>query len=98
MADIEKRVDKLEEKVAQLELNINSSLGDIKTDLAEIKTYVQSNSNSNDLKNNLIEKDVVSNTERIKKLEDNQSKIAWAIIMSVIGLIGEAVLFYLKSK
>lgn len=98
MADIEQRVDKLEDKVAQLELNINSSLGDIKTDLTEIKTYVQSNSNSNDLKNNLIEKDVVNNAERIKKLEENQSKIAWAIIMAVIGIIGEAVLFYLKSK
>lgn len=98
MADIEQRVDKLEEKVARLELNINNSLGDIKTDLTEIKTYVQTNSSNNDLKNNLIEKDVVSNKERIKKLEDNQSKIAWAIIMSVIGLIGEAVLFYLKSK
>ena len=98
MADIEQRVDKLEEKVARLELNINNSLGDIKTDLTEIKTYVQTNSSNNDLKNNLIEKDVVSNKERIKKLEDNQSKIAWAIIMSVIGLISEAVLFYLKSK
>ena len=98
MADIEKRVDKLEEKVAQLELNINSSLGDIKTDLTEIKTYVQSNSNSNDLKNNLIEKDVINNTERLKKLEENQSKIVWAVIMSVLGILGEAVLFYLKSK
>lgn len=98
MADIEQRVDKLEEKVAQLELNINNSLGDIKTDLTEIKTYVQSNSNSNDLKNNLIEKDVVNNTERLKKLEENQSKIVWAVIMSVLGILGEAVLFYLKSK
>lgn len=98
MADIEQRVDKLEDKVAQLELNINSSLGDIKTDLTEIKTYVQTNSNNNDLKNNLIEKDVANNTERIKKLEDNQAKIAWAIILAVIGIIGEAVLFYLKSK
>lgn len=98
MADIEKRVDKLEEKVAQLELNINSSLGEIKNDLTEIKTYVQSNSNSNDLKNNLIEKDVINNTERLKKLEENQSKIVWAVIMSVLGVLGEAVLFYLKSK
>lgn len=98
MADIEQRVDKLEDKVAQLELNINHSLGDIKTDLTEIKTYVQSNSNNNDLKNDLIEKDVKNNSEKIKKLEDNQGKIAWAIIMSVIGVIGEAVLFYIKSK
>lgn len=98
MADIEQRVDKLEDKVAQLELNINSSLGDIKTDLTEIKTYVQTNSNNNDLKNNLIEKDVVNNTERIKKLEDNQAKIVWTIILAVIGIIGEAVLFYLKSE
>lgn len=98
MADIEKRVDKLEEKVAQLELNINHSLGDIKTDLTEIKSYVQNNSSNNDLKNNLIEKDVKNNAERIKKIEDNQSKIVWSIIMSIIGLIGEAILFYIKSS
>ena len=98
MADIAKRVDRLEEKVAQLELSINASLGDIKTDLTEIKSYVQNNSSNNDLKNNLIEKDVKNNAERIKKIEDNQSKIVWTVILAVIALVGEAVLFYIKSS
>lgn len=97
MADLEERVYKLEEKVAKLELDINTSLGEIKTSLAEIKTYIKTDMEANDLKNNLISKDVVNNTTRITKLEENQNKIVWTIIVSVIGLIGEAVIFFMKN-
>lgn len=90
MADLETRVDKLEEKVEQLEKDINDSLGDIKTDLTEIKGLMTKDSSVNELKIN-------NNSDRIKKLEDNQSKLVWAIILEVLGLVGSAVLFYIKT-
>ena len=96
MADLEDRVNKLEEKVRELEININKSLSDIKIALGEIKASLQGNSNTEDLKNNLIKKDVQNNTERISKLEGNQAKIVWTIILAVLGLIGEAVVYYLQ--
>lgn len=98
MADIEQRVDRLEEKVAKLELDINTSLGKIESDLTEIKTYVKSNSQNDELKNELIIKDVKSNSDRIGKLEGNQAKIVWAFVMAFLGLIGEAVIYYIQNK
>ena len=101
MADIEeikKDVDRLKEKVADIELSITKSLGEIKSDLSEIKAFMKNNTQNDDLKNELIVKDVKSNTERISKLEGNQSKIVWAFVMAFLGLIGEAVIYYIQNK
>lgn len=85
--DLEKRVDKLEEKVKELEMGLHDSLHEIKMDLQEIKSCVQNNNDTTGLEKQLVEKDVVRNTARIKKLEDNQSKFVWAIVLEVISLI-----------
>lgn len=98
MADLEERVSNLEKKINELELNINKSLNEIKVSLTEISTTLKNNASSGDLKNELIEKDVKSNTKRIDVLEGNQNKIIWVIVMAVIGLIGEAVIYYLQNK
>ena len=85
--DLEKRVDKLEEKVKELEMGLHDSLHEIKMDLQEIKSCVQNNNDTTGLEKQLVEKDVVRNTARIKKLEENQSKFVWAIVLEVISLI-----------
>lgn len=98
MADLEQRVDRLEEKVSKLELDIKASLGDIQTDLTEIKTYMKKDDENSDLKNKVIEKDVKHNEERITKLENNQSKVVWAIVSAFLTLLIEAVALYLRTK
>lgn len=98
MADLEERVQKLEDKVKDLEININKSLAEIKISLSEIKTTLLGSTSSGDLKNELIEKDVKSNTKRIEGLESNQSKIVWTIVVAVLGIIGEAVIYYIQTK
>lgn len=87
MADLETRVEKLENEFVELKLHINSSLSDIHTDVAEIKSLVKSNDNTGELKNEIIKKDVVSNTARIKKLENNQSKLIWLLIGELAGIV-----------
>lgn len=85
--DLEKRVDNLEQKVKELEMGLHDSLHEIKLDLQEIKSCVQNNNDTTGLEKQLVEKDVVRNTARIKKLEDNQAKFVWAIVLEVISLI-----------
>lgn len=97
MADLEKRVDDLEKRMTNLENNINTSLFEIKTDVVEIKACIKGNTTSDDLKNQLIEKDVKKNTERLDKLESNHSKLIWTVIGEVVALIGAAVIAYLKT-
>ena len=96
--DLEKRVDKLEEKVKELEMGLHDSLHEIKMDLQEIKACVQNSNDTTGLEKQLVEKDVVRNTARIKKLEDNQAKFIWAILLEAISLIGTLVLGCFQFK
>ncbi len=98
MADLEQRVKDLEDKVKDLEININKSLNEIKLSLAEITATLKSNTNSGDLKNELIEKDVKKNSEDIKALKENQSKVVWAIVMAFLGIAGEAIIYFIHNK
>ena len=98
MADLEERVTNLENKVRELEININNSLNEIKIQLTEISTSLKNNSSSGDLKNELIEKDVKANTKDIEKLKENQAKVVWYIILAFLGLIGEAVVYFIQNK
>lgn len=103
--ELEERVKDLEDKVKNLEININKSLSDIKISLAEISASIKNSNNSGDLKNELIEKDVKANNDNIKKvegrvkeLEDSNKWLIRLILGSIIGLVLEAVAFYLKTK
>lgn len=98
MADLETRVDELEKRMARLENDINASLSQIKMDVVEIKTNIKGNLTSDDLKNQLIEKETKSNSKRLDKLESNQAKLVWTVIGEVLALIGAAVITYLKTS
>ena len=105
MADLEQRVDDLEKKFRELETDINKSLLEIKVGLAEISSSLKSSNNSGDLKNELIEKDVKANNEKIKvvedrtnKLEDSNKWLVRLILGSIIGLVLEAVAFYIRTR
>lgn len=105
MENIEKRVDKIEKELSEqkkeimkIQSEIHGSLSKIQTDVIEIKQYIKDNNKIDDLKNGLIEKDVERNTARIQKLENNQNKLVWTIIVEVIGLVGAATLYFLKIQ
>lgn len=84
---MEDRIDKLEQRVDKLEIILNKDLSEIKTDLAVIKEQTSSSNKESDLKNEVIEKDVKSNEQRITKLENNQR---WFVI-AILGLVIETV-------
>lgn len=96
MADLESRVDKLETEVQNLKLDMGRHLTTIQADVKEIKNALNGNVENETLRKQIISNEVASNKERIKKLEDNQSKLVWTIIIEVIGVIGTAVVAYLK--
>lgn len=105
MENLEKRVDKIEKELSEqkkeimkIQLEIHGSLSKIQTDVIEIKQCIKDNNKIDDLKNGLIEKDVERNTARIQKLENNQNKLVWTVIVEVIGLVGAATLYFLKIQ
>lgn len=105
MENLEKRVDKIEKELSEqkkeimkIQSEIHGSLSKIQTDVIEIKQCIKDNNKIDDLKNGLIEKDVERNTARIQKLENNQNKLVWSIIVEIIGLVGAATLYFLKIQ
>lgn len=105
MENLEKRVDRIEkelskqrEEINKIQTEINGSLSNIQNDLTEIKQCIKDNNKIDDLKNGLIEKDVERNTARIQKLENNQNKLVWSIIVEIIGLVGAATFYFLKIQ
>lgn len=105
MADLESRVEHLEKEIPELrkqiskiQNEIHGSLSTIQNDVVEIKQLMKDTTKIDDLKNAVINKDVERNTARITKLENNQNKLVWTVIIEVIGLIGAAVIAYLKTS
>lgn len=105
MADLEERVTDLEKKFKDFEIDINNSLNEIKISLAEILGSLKNETNNGDLKNALIEKDIKANTEKIIKLEEKvkeqEESKKWLVRLvfgSIIGLVLEAVAFYIRTK
>lgn len=90
LEDIKKDVDKLKEKFTELEKGVVISLGDIKVDLTEIKSYVKSGDGAMNEKMENYEK-------RITKLEDIVSKLTWFVVLGVLGIAASAIVYYIKS-
>lgn len=106
---LEEKLPQLENKINEIQDEIHGSLSDIKTDVVEIKQLMKDAKQIDELKSRLIDKeiekksevfskDVERNTARITKLENNQAKLVWTIIIEVIGVIGAAVIAYIKMS
>ena len=55
--------------------------------MTEIKTILEKDTNVSDLQKEVISKDILSNTTRIKKLEDTQSKFFWLILGEIVTVV-----------
>ena len=89
--DIHERVDQLDNRMSKIEEKINTSIPEIQSGIREIKILLQERPIQEQLKNDILEKDILSLESRVKKIEDNQSwlwkTVAGAIITVVVGAI-----------
>ena len=96
--DIEQKVNRLEKKQEELEIFINKSISSIQVGIVEIKTILQERNEKENLKNNLLEKDIAAQEQRIKKLEDNQQWLWRTIGGSIIATGIGAIIFVIKTR
>ena len=81
------RIDKIEKRQDELEEKLNTTLSEMKSDLAIIKERTNHINEDSDLKNEVLKKDIDNNNKRIEKLENNQQKLVWAVIGEFLALI-----------
>lgn len=96
--DIEERVTRLEEKFEKMELSINDKLSKIQESIVGLESLLKSSASDGDLKNKLIIKDVERLEEKVRKQEDSQIWIVRLLIGSIVGLVLEAIAFYIKTR
>lgn len=94
--DIEKRVAKLEEKQNELQLFVNKSISNIQIGIAEIKVMLKERLEQDNLKNDLLAKDIHSHDDRLKKIEDNQQWLWRTVVGSIITAIGSVIIFVIQ--
>ncbi len=105
--NLEKEIPELRKQITEIQGEIHGSLSTIQNDVIEIKQLMKDQKQIDNLEQKLIKseiekeskvfsKDIERNTARITKLENNQNKLVWTVIVEVIGVIGAAVMAYLK--
>ena len=85
--DIEERINRLDERVEKLESKVNEAIPEIQSGIKEIKTILQERPIQEELKNNLLGKDISNHETRIKKIEDNQSWLWKTVGASIIAIV-----------
>ena len=94
--DINERVDQLDNRMSKIEEKINTSIPEIQSGIREIKVLLQERPIQEQLKNNILEKDILTLENRVKKIEDNQSWLWKTVAASVITVVVGAIVFAVK--
>ena len=97
VSDLEARVTKIENEQHELQQFVNKSISSIQVGIVEIKTILQERLEKENLKNDLLAKDIQSQENRIKKIEDNQTWLWRTVAGSIISLVIGAIVFVIKT-
>lgn len=94
--DINERVDQLDNRMSKIEEKINTSIPEIQSGIREIKVLLQERPIQEQLKNDILEKDILTLENRVKKIEDNQSWLWKTVSGAIITVVVGAIVFTVK--
>lgn len=106
--ELNDRVDKIENRLDSLEDKFNLAIPEIQSGIKEIKTILQERPIQEELKNNLLSKEIENVDlkynkenealqERVKKIEEGQTWLKRTVAASIIGIAIETLVFVLTS-
>lgn len=90
---LEKKQDKLEKKQEDNEI----ILTEIRTGIGAIREALTSSKEQEDLKNQLLYKDIEGMKERVEKLESNQKWLVTTVIGEVLAVIFGIVMIFIQK-
>lgn len=94
--DINERIDQLDKRMSKLEEKMNTAIPEIQSGITEIKVLLKERPIQEELKNTMLEKEIINLETRIKKIEDNMSWLWKTVAGSVITIIVGAIVFVIK--
>ena len=94
--DINDRVDKVEKRLEKIEDEMNKSIPEIQAGISEIKAILQERPAQEDLKNEILSKDIANIDKRVTKVEDNLNWLWKTVGGAIITIIVGAIVFTIK--
>lgn len=99
MKDLENKVNEMKTDQDKIKVdyeNLKDSITPIQIGIAEIKVMLKERLEQENLKNDLLSKDIKNHELRIKKIEDNNQWLWRTIIASIITIVIGAITFTIK--
>ena len=97
--DLENKVQEMktdQNKIKEDHENLKDSVNIIKIGIAEIKIMLKERLEQENLKNDLLSKDIKNHEQRIKKIEDNTQWLWRTLVSSILTIVIGAIVFVVK--
>lgn len=97
--DLENKVQEMktdQNKIKEDHENLKDSVNIIQIGIAEIKIMLKERLEQENLKNDLLSKDIKNHEQRIKKIEDNTQWLWRTLVSSILTIVVGAIVFVVK--
>lgn len=97
--DLENKVQEMktdQNKIKEDHENLKDSVNTIQIGIAEIKIMLKERLEQENLKNDLLSKDIKNHEQRIKKIEDNTQWLWRTLVSSILTIVVGAIVFVVK--
>lgn len=97
--DLENKVQEMktdQNKIKEDHENLKDSVNIIQIGIAEIKIMLKEKLEQENLKNDLLSKDIKNHEQRIKKIEDNTQWLWRTLVSSILTIVIGVIVFVVK--
>lgn len=97
--DLENKVQEMktdQNKIKEDHENLKDSVNIIQIGIAEIKIMLKERLEQENLKNDLLSKDIKNHEQRIKKIEDNTQWLWRTLVSSILTIVIGVIVFVVK--
>lgn len=97
--DLENKVQEMktdQNKIKEDNENLKDSVNIIQIGIAEIKIMLKERLEQENLKNDLLSKDIKNHEQRIKKIEDNTQWLWRTLVSSILTIVIGVIVFVVK--
>ena len=96
LQNLKETVEKVKDAEKDLELSVNQKISEIQLGITEIKVMLQERVDKENLKNEILAKDIETHESRIKKIEDNETWLWRTVVGTILTTVISAIIFVIK--
>lgn len=96
LQNLKETVEKVKDAEKDLELSVNQKISEIQLGITEIKVMLQERVDKENLKNEILAKDIETHESRIKKIEENETWLWRTVVGAILTTVISAIIFVIK--